>query len=94
MKQKSDFPLRPVRQISAEDAKRLSAYGVAYYDKSGRIISYTKFLNGKEYWASKYYYNPQGYLEKEEFLSPEKEIIYLYYDSSGNLLKEIKEGAP
>jgi len=87
-KQQADFPIRPVRLISKEKASQLKAYGVAYYDNKGRIIVYSKMLEGKIDWSSKYFYNLEGYLEKEEYLKPEGITVYRYYDKKGNFLKE------
>jgi len=87
MKFQSDSPLRPVRPISEEVAKTMRAYGIAYYNEQGRITSYIKMLDGETDWSSTFFYSSLGYLEKEEYLGPDKKIIEKYYDKNGQLVK-------
>lgn len=90
MKMKTDFPIRPVEQISKDDAQKMRAYYVAYYDNKGRIISCSKILDGKIDWITKYYYNTIGYLDKEEYTGPDGALIITYYDKLHNVIKKEK----
>lgn len=89
-KMKTDFPVRPVDEISAGEAKTYTAYYVVHYDEKGRIVSCEKILHAKTDWSSRYYYSNDGYLEKEDLIDPDGKKTLIYYDRAGNIIKNGK----
>lgn len=64
----------PHDEISEDEAHSLRAYYVVFYNELGNVESFTKFLDGKEEYSSKYYYDEAGELAKEEVKNPDGSI--------------------
>jgi TPR repeat protein len=87
-------------EITAEEAKKLKAYYVLFYDEHERIVSCTLYVHGKRNFGTKAYYNTAGDLERKETLRPDgsvMEVLYLdkegemkklHYDKEGNIIDE------
>lgn len=92
MKTSSDIPLMPTNSVSAEEAKKLKLYGMAYYDQQGRLVSFTVMKEGKIDWSSEYFYSG-GHIEKERYFSEKdgKANFKYIYDTNGSLIKREKD---
>jgi len=80
-------PPIPEEEITFEEAKKLTAYYVAYFDEKKRLISFEKYLHNVPDWSAKYFYSDLGYLEKEEISKPDGTKVINQYDSKGKILK-------
>jgi hypothetical protein len=80
-------PPKPEGEITFEEAQKLTAYYVAYFDEKKRLISFAKFLHNVPDWSAKYFYSDLGYLEKEEISKPDGTKVINQYDSKGKILK-------
>lgn len=57
-------PLRPEQEITEAEARQRSAYVVAKYDPSDRLIRFEKFLHGKLLMIEEYDYSADGRLRQ------------------------------
>lgn len=81
------IPFRPVKEITANQAKALKAYYVAYFDSDGKIISFTKYLYGKFDYGDNYIYDAKGSLERREMTKYTGETIIQYWNKNERLLR-------
>ncbi|MCX5849724.1 MAG: hypothetical protein NTW65_09765 [Deltaproteobacteria bacterium] len=86
---KVGFPIKPIKETKKEEAQKLRAYYVIYYDNKGRFSSCSKMLDGKVNGSSKYHYS-DTYLDKEEYTDQDGITTMYYYDKSHNILKTEK----
>lgn len=84
----SQMPFQPMEQISEKEAKTLKTYCVAYFTKSGKIISFAKYLHRKLEFSHKYTYDKNGFLEKAETTKSTGEVKIKYFDKKGKIIKE------
>jgi len=80
-------PYRPSEPLTFEDAIKRHSYYVAYYDEQEKVISFTKYLNGKLLFNTKYFYWQSGTLEREEITDEKGETRTNNYDEKGKRIK-------
>lgn len=79
-------PFKPRGSLRFDEAKKLVSYYEAYYDATGKIVSFTKYLNGQIEWADKYFYSSTGLLEKREMRKAGGEFSVQYFSENGQLI--------
>lgn len=65
------LPHVPVDEIPRDTAVALGAYVEAYYDTAGRVIRFTKYLNGKADIRVAYFYRRDGTPEVAFTIDPD-----------------------
>ena len=74
------IPFRPVNEISQSEAVSRPAYCVAYFDNSGKIVSFEKYLKGEQVFIDKYFYDADGFLKRREGKNRDGELKVHYYE--------------
>ncbi len=84
----SDYsvPPRPTDELSAEKAKARDAYYVAYFDDSGKIISFEKYLYGAREFTEQYDYRYDGMLDRRILIKAGGETTMQYFDRNEKML--------
>ena len=80
------IPFQPIKELSKDEAKTRDAYYIAYYNEDGKIVSFSKYLNGKMEFDDKYFYGADGRIEKRELLKSSGERAIHYFDKEGNII--------
>jgi hypothetical protein len=80
-------PFQPKSVISIEVAKGLPAYYEAFFNDKGRILKFTKYLNGQIEFVATYNYQANGNLESGEIVKQNGEKTIQKFDENGKLLK-------
>ena len=80
-------PIKPVHEVGKTEAEKHDAYGVAYYDQQGRIISYSKHLSGHEDSFCRYFYDDKSVFEHEECRDSSGTISKRYFGADGSVLR-------
>ena len=80
------IPFWPIKKLSEDEAKTRDAYYIAYYDKDGKIVSFTKYLYGKMEFDDKYFYGADGRIERRELSKSTGETAIQYFDKNGKLI--------
>jgi hypothetical protein len=83
-------PYSPKEELSKEQAVERVVYFIAYFDNKGRIISFTKCVNGIQEWTSKFYYHNNDKLEHMDTFNADNTITQLYCDEKGHYMKTVK----
>jgi hypothetical protein len=85
------IPYKPYNEVTMEEAKTLNSYYEAYFDNNGKIILFTKYLNGEIEWSDKYFYTPDGLLGHREMTKANGEMQVQYFDKKGLIIREEKK---
>ena len=80
------IPFVPSEPLSYEAALQRKSYYIAYYDKKGKIISFSKYLNKQMFSTDKYFYREAGTLKKREMIKASGEVTIQYFDEAGKLI--------
>jgi hypothetical protein len=80
-------PVKPVHDVSKSEAEKHDAFGVAYYDPQGRIISYSKHLASHEESFCRYFYDDKSVFEHEECRDGSGKTSKRYFGADGSLLR-------
>lgn len=81
------IPPHPSKPLTSEEAVKRDAYYIAYYDERERLLSFTKYLYKKLFFIEKFFYRPDGTLERRESIDENGETKVYYYDENGKLVK-------
>jgi hypothetical protein len=82
-------PAEPIDEVSLEQAKTHDAYYVAYFGSDGKIVSFTKILYGQFAGETRYFYRPDGVLERSEDRMPDNEKRTRHYDRWGDITRVV-----
>jgi hypothetical protein len=77
-----ELPFNLVNEIAPEALTNRNTYFCGYYDKSGRLMSFEKFVYGDVELAHRYDYYDNGALRRVEILMSEDAVIR-YFDGEG-----------
>jgi antitoxin component YwqK of YwqJK toxin-antitoxin module len=91
------IPFQPIEELTLDETKLRESYYVAYFDNSGKIVSFTKYLKGEPEFSDKYTYTSTGSLERREMTKyTAKEVVIQFYDRKGKMIKQdiSKRGIP
>ena len=69
------IPFQPKEPLTANQAKLRNAYYVAFFDENGKIVLFTKYLNGKVDFSDEYTYNTQGIPIKRKITKSNGQIV-------------------
>lgn len=86
------MPPKPIEKLTLDQAKKRDfSYYVAYYDDQNRIVSFAKYLKGKELFTEKYFYTASGKLDYRQSTDENGITKLFYYDEKGKLIKELEK---
>jgi hypothetical protein len=68
-------PFRPTEPLTEAEAKARRAYFVGEYDDAGKLVSFTKYLDGKLEFRHEYTYGVDGIAIKNKMTRPDGTIV-------------------
>ena len=90
--------LKPVDEIGKDEAERLAAdgyaYGIAYFDSAGRLLSYAKTQHHAELWKCEFSYDENGRFDHQRCRREDGSVDTVYVDASGNVLRKEQNSPP
>jgi hypothetical protein len=78
-----DLPFNLVTEIAPEALTNRNTYFCGYYDKSGRLMAFEKFVYGDVELAHRYDYYDSGALRQVEILMSDEEAMVRLFDEQG-----------
>jgi Family of unknown function (DUF6156) len=78
-----DLPFNLVNEIAPEALTNRNTYFCGYYDKSGRLMAFEKFVYGDVELAHRYDYYDSGALRRVEILMSDEDAMVRYFDEEG-----------
>ena len=87
------MPRVPQDPLPAEEARDLTSHYRARYDDRGRMVSFTKILNGKSVWEDSYLYWDGGNLRRRVMSRADGPTLVEDYDTRGRLVSD-SQGRP
>jgi antitoxin component YwqK of YwqJK toxin-antitoxin module len=81
------IPFQPIEPISAEEARKAVAYYEAFFNSSGKVLKFTKYINGQVEFAAIYAYSPDGKLDSGEIIKKNGENEVQHFDKNGKIIK-------
>jgi hypothetical protein len=76
------IPFKPIDELTENKAKNRKVYYMAYFDDKGKIVTFTKYFDGKIEFSSSFSYRPDESLEKQENTNMEGKRINYFLNGS------------
>jgi len=80
-------PLEPVEKLTKEKALSQKSYCIGYYDTTGRLIRFEKYLNKKLFFSFDYIYYSNGKIKESKGLNADGKRSVLRFNPKGKLIK-------
>jgi hypothetical protein len=79
------LPLRPVEEISREEAESRTTYCIVRFDSSGLVVQIAKYLDGAPFFRHEYKYDESGRLAESRVWNAEGNLTIQYFDADGRV---------
>jgi antitoxin component YwqK of YwqJK toxin-antitoxin module len=83
------IPVKPLKELTEEEADSRHGYYVAYFDKHGKLVSFIKYIEGRKDWQEQYDYQPNGKVRRRQMIKVNGEVTTQYFDPHGKPIKQI-----
>ncbi len=78
-----DLPMKPIEEISKEEALSRDTYCLAYYDDGGRLIRFEKYLKHQLFFRHNYDYDENGRLKEMRGRNADGVETVWHFDEDG-----------
>jgi len=86
---KYKIPFEPRNQLTEEEAKKRISYAIVYFNKLGKVNTYTKYLRGNIMFKDEYFYfEKNASLGCRKIVNDNNEYLIQWYNENGKLIKE------
>ena len=83
------IPLKPVEEISEEEAFSRNTYCIGYYDSTNNnLIRFEKYLNGELFFRFEYEYYNNGNIKTSRSINPDGKEQFHLFDENGNRIQD------
>lgn len=81
-------PVKPVEELSREDAASRNAYCIGFFDEAGKLYRFEKYLRAELFFRYDYVYGDDGRLTELRIINSDgKESVHRFDDSGKSLRK-------
>ena len=81
------LPLKPVEELSQEEAMSRNTHCVGFYDGSGKLYRFEKYLNGQLFFRHDYKYHDNGNIRENRGIDADGITRINRYDVKGQRLR-------
>lgn len=78
-----NIPLKPIGEISKEEALSRNSYCIGYYNDKGNLYRFEKYLDGNLFFRHDYQYYDNGSIKESKTINAAGEVVTHIFDKSG-----------